>query len=120
MAEVMKRVFPDRNFVELPLSHPLYHCVFDIRSKGQVPNVRLGEESEFDPEHRTWERPDARVVHHRAIFDDKGRMMVFATHNTDNGDGWEREGESDYYFHKFSENIAYPLAVNVIFYTMTH
>ncbi len=120
MAEVMKQVFPKRSFVELPLSHPLYHCVFDIQSKGQVPNVRLGEESEFDPAHVTWERPDARVVHHRAIFDDKGRMMVFATHNTDNGDGWEREGESDYYFHKFSENIAYPLAVNVIFYTMTH
>ena len=120
MAEVLKRVFPDLSFVELPLSHPLYHGVFDIQSKGQVPNVHLGEQSEFDPEHRTWERWDAREVHHRAIFDAKGRMMVFATHNTDNGDGWEREGESDYYFHKFSENIAYPLAINVIFYMMTH
>lgn len=120
MAEVLKKVFPDRDFVELPLTHQLYHCVFDITAKGQVPNVRLGVESEFDPEHRTWERPDAREVHHRAILDDKGRIMVFATHNTDNGDGWEREGESDYYFHKFSENISYPLAINVIFYVMTH
>ena len=120
MENVLKRVFPTRSFVDLPLSHPLYHCVFPIESKGQVPNVRLGEESEFDPEHVTWELPDAREVHHRVIFDDKGYIMVLATHNTDNGDGWEREGESDYYFHNFSEKIAFPLAINVIFYVMTH
>jgi hypothetical protein len=68
----------------------------------------------------TWERPDAKEVHHRAIFDDQHRMMVIATHNTDNGDGWEREGESDYYFHNFSEKIAYPLGINILFYAMTH
>ena len=118
--KVFQRVFPNRKFSELPLSHPLYHCVFEIKTKGQVPNVRMGVESEFDPEHRTWERDDAREVHHRAIFDDKGRMMVIATHNTDNGDGWEREGESDFYFHNFSEKISYPLGINIIFYTMTH
>ena len=46
--------------------------------------------------------------------------MVIATHNTDNGDGWEREGESAYYFKTFSEKIAYPLGINIIFYAMTH
>jgi len=102
------------------LDHELYHCVFIITAKGQVPNIHLGAQSEYDPEHRTWERWDAREVHHRAIFDDKGRLMVFATHNTDNGDGWEREGENDYYFHNFSEKIAYPLAINVISYVMSH
>src|SRR5204863_2372057 len=114
VARVFKRVFPDRQFSELPLSHPLYHGVFEITSKGQVPNVHLGTYSEHDPEHRTWERDDAREVHHRAIVDDKGRLMVIATHNTDNGDGWEREGESDYYFHNFSEKISYPLGINII------
>lgn len=120
---VLKAVLPERRFVELPLDHPIYHCVFEIKTKGQVPNIRLGEESEFDPQHRTWEMNhvgDVRTVHHRAIFDDKGRMMVIATHNTDNGDGWEREGESDYFFHNFSEKISYPLGINIIFYTMTH
>jgi len=112
------RVFPDRQFIELPLDHPLYHCVFEIKAKGQVPNVRLGHYSQYDGV--TWERGDARVVHHRVILDDQGRLMVFAAHNTDNGDGWEREGESDYYFHNFSEKIAYPLGINIIFYVMTH
>jgi hypothetical protein len=114
----IKRAFPDRDFVELPLTHPLYHCVFEIKSKGQVPNVGLGVRSQYDGV--TWELPDAREVHHRVMFDDKGRIMIIATHNTDNGDGWEREGEDSYYFHTFSEKISYPLAINIIFYAMTH
>jgi hypothetical protein len=116
----MKRVFPDRSFAELDLDHPLYHCVFEIKSKGQCPNVHVGEESQFTG--ITWENHDGdtRTVHHRAIHDDKGRMMVIATHNTDNGDGWEREGENEYYFKNFSEKIAYPLGINILFYAMTH
>jgi hypothetical protein len=120
MAHELKKVFPDRAWVELPLDHPIYHCVFQITSKGQVPNIGLGTASEFDPEHRTWERYDAKEVHHRALFDDHGRMMVIATHNTDNGDGWEREGENEYFFKNFSEKISYPLGINIIFYSMTH
>lgn len=118
VANEMKRVFPDRSFSELQLDHPLYSCVFQIKAKGQVPNVGLGEESQHHG--ITWERPDAQQVHHRVLYDDKGRMMVFAAHNTDNGDGWEREGEYEYYFKTFSEKIAYPLGINVVFYAMTH
>lgn len=115
MAEELEKVFPDRKWVDLPLDHPLYHCVFDIKSKAQIPGIGVWSRS-----HVTWERPDAHETHHRVIFDDKGRIMVFATHNTDNGDGWEREGEDRYYFENFSEKIAYPLGINVIFYVMTH
>jgi len=116
----MRRVFPERAFAELRLDHPIYNCVFQIKAKGQVPNVRTGEESQYTG--ITWEQHDgdSRTVHHRAIHDDKGRMMVFAAHNTDNGDGWEREGEYEYYFRNFSERIAYPLGINVVFYAMTH
>jgi hypothetical protein len=114
----MKRVFPDRSFSDLPLEHPLYRCVFPITAKHQVPAVDLGVDSQWSGV--TWERPDAREVHHRVILDDNQRIMVIATHNTDNGDGWEREGENDYYFHNFSEKIAYPLGINIIFYAMTH
>lgn len=116
--EVMAQVFPERKFFELPLDHPLYHGVFSIQAKGQVPNVGRGAQSEYDGV--TWEREDATEVHHRGINDDRGRLMVLATHNSDNGDGWEREGESDYYFHNFSEKISYPLGINVIYYIMTH
>lgn len=119
----IKRVFPEREPIELEMDHPVFHTVFDIKlakNQLQCPNVGLGTASQYDPEHRTWERPDAVDVHFKGIFDDKGRMMVFIAHNTDNGDGWEREGENEYYFKEFSEKRAYPLGINVIFYAMTH
>ena len=116
MAEELEKVFPGKQWVELPLSHPIYHCVFEITSKAQVPGISYWERSGGD----TSERADSHEVHHRALFDDKGRMMVIATHNMDNGDGWEREGESPEYFRRFSEKISYPLGINIIFYAMTH
>ena len=32
------------------------------------------------------------------IADEKGRIMVLMTHNTDIGDSWEREGEDHEFF----------------------
>ncbi len=132
----MKRVLPEREFVELNMDHPIFHCVFDLKgplNKLQTPNIRQGIQSEYDGV--TWEThpregsygrrhgedwEECIDMHVRAIFDDKGRIMVLAAHNCDNGDGWEREGESDFFFHEFSEKRAYPLGVNIIFYLMTH
>jgi len=53
MEHELKKVFPERDFVELALDHPLYHCVFEINTKGQVPNVELGTQSEYT--HVPWE-----------------------------------------------------------------
>jgi len=114
----IKRVFPEREPQELSLDHPVFHCVFPIREKHQIPNIRVGTSSQHTGV--TWERWDAREVHYKGIFDDNGRMMSIICHNTDLGDGWEREGENEYYFREFSEKRAYPLGINIIFYAMTH
>lgn len=114
----MQRVFPDREFVDLPAEHPVFHCVFDLKQKPQVPGIHVAMQHQFDGV--TWERPDARDVHYYGIFDDKQRMMVIICRNTDLGDGWEREGESQWYFHEFAEKKAYPMAINILFYAMTH
>lgn len=120
----MKRVLPERTFVELPMEHPVFHGVFDLpgpKNSLQVPNVVIGRRAESTGV--TWEYKEGEAckeVHIRALLDDKGHMMAIACHNTDYGDGWEREGEDTYFFHRFSENIAYPMAINIIFYAMTH
>ena len=123
--EQIKRVFPEREPEELSMDHPIFRCVFDLsrmeKNQMQIPNIQQGIWSERT--HVTWEYHDGeecREVHFRAIFDDRKRMMVMICHNTDNGDGWEREGESQYYFHEFSEKKAYPLGINIVFYAMTH
>ncbi len=120
----INHVLPGREFVELPMEHPLFHCVFDLnvpKNKLQTPNIGRGIDSQTDGV--TWEYHDGEEcidVHIRAILDDKGRIMIIACHNVDNGDGWEREGENDYFFHEFSEKRAFPLGINIIFYVMTH
>lgn len=112
------RVFPDRKLVELPLSHPIFHCVYDLKKKPQIPAIghaRGGRHAGI-----TWERYDAQTPHYKAVFDDDGRMMAIVCHNTDLGDGWEREGEDPWYFKEFSEKYAYPLGINIVVYAMTH
>ena len=114
----MKRVLPGRPWVELPMDHPIFHCVFDLKMPKndlQVPTIHF-----WRPGSLTYRSEDTRGFHVRAWLDDKQRIMVLALHNTDTGDGWEREGESHEYFERFSEKISYPLGINIIFYSMTH
>jgi hypothetical protein len=114
----IKRVFPDREPVELPIEHPIFHSVFDLKQKPQMPSIDV-----FLSTGLTYEsigRTGAEQVHYRAFLDDKGRMMAIICHNTDLGDGWEREGEDATYFERFSEKMAYPMMINIIFYAMTH
>ena len=113
-----RRVFPDKDLVELPLEHPIFHCVYDLKEKPQIPAINTA--MRYRGTNRTWEGGrDTMEPHYRALFDDKGRMMAIVCHNTDLGDGWEREGEDEYYFREFAEKKSYPLGINIVFYAMT-
>jgi hypothetical protein len=115
-ATEIERVFPDREIFDIPRSHPVFHCVFDLPEDLNLQCPAIG----YAMGGITAERIDAQEAHFRGINDDKGRLCVIICHNTDNGDGWEREGENHYYFKEFSEKKAYPLGINIIFYAMTH
>ena len=105
---MFQEILPGSRFVELPIEHPLYRMVLNIREKAAVPNIRVGLKI-----------PNSQV-HHRVILDAKGRIVVMGLHNSDDSDGWEREGENHEYFAQYAEKIAYPLAVNIVCYIMTH
>lgn len=116
----MKRLFPDRQIEDLQLDHPIFHSVVDLQEKPQCPGIdwlkyylARGTTYEF-------KKRGSETVHYRAIRDDKNRIMVMICHNTDLGDGWEREGENEDYFHIFSEKKAYPMGINILVYAMTH
>jgi hypothetical protein len=116
--EVVKQVFPGREPVELPLTHPIFHCVYDLKELPQIPNVGFAVSNRYTG--ITSEDPEGKPAHYRAVFDDKGRIMMLMCHNTDLGDGWEEEGTDPWFFKEFSEKKAYPLGINIIFYVMTH
>ncbi len=117
----LKRVFPDREPIELGLDHEVFHCVYRLKEKPQVPSI--GAAWQGRDQGITWEwghGGNTREVHYKGLLDDKGRMMAIICHNTDLGDGWEREGEDPWYFKEFSEKKAYPMGINIITYAMTH
>ncbi|MGE3311759.1 MAG: DUF4159 domain-containing protein [Limisphaerales bacterium] len=118
VAHQMKRVFPDREPVELSLDHPVFRCFYEIREKPQVPNIGLGVQSQFTGV--TWERADAKEAHYRGIVDDNGRLMAIFCHNTDLGDGWERYQDDEYYAREFSFKRAFPMGINIVVYALTH
>ncbi|MEM7782228.1 MAG: DUF4159 domain-containing protein [Planctomycetota bacterium] len=109
----MKRVFPNREPTEVPLEHEIFHIVYDLKEKPIIPSIHHYMNG------RQTERWDANEAHYRGIFDDQGRMMAFICHNTDLGDGWEREGVDRGYFEEYSEPFAYPLGINIVTYAMT-
>ncbi len=110
----IKRVFPDREPAPVPLSHEIFQMVYPLDRKPLIPSVHSFLRGNLSDR---WEVDEAN---YQAIFDDRGRIMVFICHNTDLGDGWEREGIDRGYFETYSEPYAYPLGINIIVYAMTH
>jgi hypothetical protein len=127
-AAEMKRVLPDRSWTELSTDHPIFNTVYDLRGpmqRLQVPTIQFWN-MEHDPRvpgsslQRVFRGEGSEEMTVRGIFDDQGHLMILALHNSDVSDGWEREGENEEYFNRFSETIAYPLGINIVVYLMTH
>jgi hypothetical protein len=114
----IRKALPSAEFpmVDLRADHPLFRTMFLVKEVPQVPSIS----SWFRMGGGTSERgADSADVHTRAIVDDKGRIMVLMTHNTDVSDSWEREGEDPKYFYRFSVD-GYSVGINVLLYAMTH
>jgi hypothetical protein len=114
------RVLPPGQYpiFDIPLDHAIMHTLYDVKAVEQVSSIQYwyrngGSVSERE---RIGDSPHSDF---RGIADDKGRLMVVMTHNTDIADTWEREGENREYFDRFSPD-GYALGVNIVLYGMTH
>ncbi len=107
--ETMKRVFPDRPIVEIPDNDAILHTVYNLDDRFQIPGA----------EHlRTGYKNNGIGAHWRGIYDDKGRIMVAISFNSDLGDAWEW-ADDPRYPEKFSD-LAIRIGVNYVVYAMTH
>jgi hypothetical protein len=97
----MEKVFPERTFVEVPFDHPIFHNVYSFPNG--LPKVH---------EH------DGKPAQGFGLFDGNGRMMVFYTHESDLGDGWEPMS-----VHEKPEELrqaALQMGANILVYAMTN
>jgi hypothetical protein len=107
----MSRVFPDRPIVDIQNDDAIFHTVYDLNERYQVPGAQFLESGQIY-EH------DGIVPKWAGIYDDKGRLMVAICHNMDLGDSWEH-ADNPVYPEKFS-SLGIRLGVNYVIYSMTH
>ena len=117
-ADQFAKVLPPDQYpwIDLPPDHPLYHAQFEVKQTPQIPSIGAWESLGGGTSERG---ADSAVVHTRAILDSHGRIMVLATHNTDFGDSFEREGDDPTYFTKFSVP-GYGFGIDALLYSLTH
>src|SRR5215472_8002164 len=78
----MDRVLPGRPIVDIPDSDAIFHTVYDLTDRYQVPGARyLSTGVTYKCENCP--------AHWRGIYDDKGRLLVAMTYDSDLGDSWE-------------------------------
>jgi len=117
-SEEIGRVLPPGQYpmIDIPHDHPIMHLLYDVQQVEQVSSIQFWLRSGG----RVSERgADSRHVNFRGIADDRGRLLVVMAHNTDIPDTWEREGESQEYFDRFSP-AGYAIGVNNTLYALTH
>lgn len=98
--KAIKTVFPDRALVELPFSHPIYHCVYPF--PGGLPKIH---------EHHGGPPHGYGIMH-------EGRVVLFYSYNTDLNDGWESaEVHND---PAERREAALRMGVNIVSYALMH
>jgi hypothetical protein len=96
----MARVFPDKQLVELPFSHPIYHQLYDFPNG--LPKIH---------------QHDGKPPQGFAIIID-GRVAVFFDYESDIGDGWE---DAEVYNDPPEKHLAaLRFGANLVTYALTH
>ena len=116
--ETMARVLPGHAIPDLAETDSVMHVLYDIQEKDRtfIPGTRHlrrgpgGTVRVYQPEGSTpaW----------RAMYDDRGHMVVAVNFNTDVGDAWEY-ADSPIYPEQMTA-LAYRYGINYLIYSMTH
>ena len=113
----IKKAFPEKEIREIPDDDADLPHRYDLKDRIQIPgqaHLRLGYKSGIDAAGGE----DGKGAHWRGIYDDKGRVMIAISYNSDIGDAWEYADDA-HYPAPFAD-LAIRLGVNYIVYSMTH
>jgi hypothetical protein len=110
--ESMRKVFPDRPVVDIDNADAIFHSVYDLDDRYQVPGrwaLSRGGMSR---------RAEGTTPRWMGVYDDKQRLMVAICFNNDVGDSWEWADEP-IYPERYSA-LGIRIGVNYVVYSMTH
>jgi hypothetical protein len=110
----MKMIFPDRPVVEIDNANPIFHTVYNLDDRFQV----LGQWALRGGFGGMSRRAEGTVAHWLGVLDDKNRVMVAMSFNSDLGDAWEW-ADSPTYPEKMA-GLAIRIGVNYVVYSMSH
>jgi hypothetical protein len=109
--EGMRRIFPDREMVELDTDHQLFQSVFNLSERYQIPG-------QWATRRGAMNRNGGVVPYWGGVTDDKGRVVVAITFNSDVGDSWEFADDATYPEHYSALGLR--LGANYVVYALTH
>src|SRR5215469_1596949 len=111
--ESMKLIFPDRPVVEMDSKDAIFHSVYDLDDRVQI----LGDWCvHFSMQCQ--QRAVGTQAHWLGVYDDKQRVMIAISFNSDIGDAWEW-ADGPQYPEKMA-GLAIRIGVNYVVYAMTH
>jgi hypothetical protein len=113
--ETMRKVFPDHPVVDIQDGDSIFHTVYDLDDRYQVPGrwaLPGGGRGGMS------RRAEGTVPRWLGVYDDKQRLMVAICFNNDVGDSWEWADEP-IYPEKYSA-LGIRIGVNYVVYSMTH
>lgn len=94
----VKKIFPDRDLIELPADHQLFHSYYNFPQG--IPKIHKHDDK----------RPQAF-----AIFDEIGRMQLLYTYETNITDGWSNAHDDP----PEIREKALKMGINLFYYLMT-
>ena len=109
--ESMRRVVPGMQIVDIPTEDPVFHTVYGLDDRYQVPGARYlstGVTYKCDGCPARW----------RGIYDNHNRLVAVMNFDSDLGDSWEWADDPQY-DEKYSA-LGIRLGVNYVVYAMTH
>jgi hypothetical protein len=109
-AEGLRKIYPNPDVVELPSDHPIFHTVYSMSKRIQIPGANVVHGPGYER--------DGVEPHWMGVLDEKRRVVIAICFNHDVGDAWEFADSTEYPEHIASE--AFRLGVNYVMYAMTH
>jgi len=104
MAAQMRRVLPENDWIEIDITHPIFHSFFELKR--------------IDYDHPMY---PGMVPSYKALFehnDPSGHLIALANYNNDLAEYWEWSDTG--LFGVDPTNEAYKIGVNYVIYSVTH